>query len=124
MILQIARPVLLSALAILFGVMQIVCVCAHAEAGVLTEGTAHVEEHGEIGSDLTHAAPPSHHQFDTEHDQHKDHDHSGDHNHDADCAHCDDASILVGANDVVTPITLPSLADEDFIASRVYAIPV
>lgn len=124
MILQIARHVLLSALAILFGVMQIVCVCAHAEAAVLTEGTAHVEQHSELGSDLRHAAPPSHHQFDTEHDEHKDHGHSRDHEHKADCAHCDDASILVGANDVLTPTTLTSLDDEDFIASRVYAIPV
>ena len=124
MILQSARPVLLSVLAILFGVVQVFCVCASAEAAIPAQETAQADHHVEVSFGLAHSILASGEQTAPEHNGQNDHDHSGDHKHDADCAHCDDASILVGANDVLTPITLPSLADEDFIASRVYAIPV
>lgn len=45
MILQSARPVLLSVLAILFGVVHVFCVCASAEAAVPAQETAHHIEH-------------------------------------------------------------------------------
>ncbi len=124
MFLQSVRPVLLSALVILLGVAQIFCACANADASVLKH-TEHQMERSEAVQaekphcDPKHAAGASHTEKTDKHKQH-----TGDHEHAADCAHCNDANVLVGANNVISPVSLPSPADEEFLAPTAQALPV
>lgn len=123
MILQSLRPALLSVFAILFGVVQIFCVCANAAATTPTQASHEVHQSAETGFGLAHSMLSHGTAIDVMPDNGGEHKHDGEHEHAADCAHCDDASVLV-SNDVISPVSLPTLADEDFIVAAVQPRPI
>lgn len=122
MILQSLRPALLSVFAILFGVVQIFCVCANA-AATPTQVPHEVHQSAETGFGLAHSLLSHKKAIGVTPDTGGEHEHDGEHEHAADCAHCDDASVLV-SNDLISPVSLPTPADEDFIVAAVQPRPV
>ena len=124
MILQSIRPALLSALAIFFGVAQIFCVCANAQAATPNHDTYEMHQDAGPSFGLAHSILTIQPDAETKNQHDDGHNHNGDHEHAADCAHCNDANVLIGANDVISPITLPSPADEDFLAPAAQALPI
>ena len=118
------RPVLISLFAVLFGVVQLFCVCMSASATPLNiqetapqtqvvsfglahsvvGGTASIGDHGE-----DHNSP---------------HDHDSEHEHLEDCAHCNGLDVVAASSDQGVLATMPAPSYEKAILPKTVERPI
>ncbi len=115
MCLQSVRPVILSALAILFGTVQAFCICANARAAAPPHNTHQMQHEGDASFGMAHSSLPGSGIM-PDLTGHEGSPQGGDHDHSGDCSHCMDVNMLVGTNDIIVPASVPLPADRDFSA--------